>query len=70
MNIFMKCWDAEDRYSCNNLRIDGLKEVQNENLGQTELMLKSMIQEKLEVEDVILKQLTGSVTPITLPQQQ
>ena len=35
-----------------NLRIDGLQEVENETWEQTEKILKNMIQEKLEIEDV------------------
>ena len=42
----------EDRSRRDNLRIDGLKEVENEIWEQTNHSLKSMIQEKLEIEDV------------------
>ena len=35
--------DMEDRSRSDNLRIDGLKEVENETWEQTEQMLKSMI---------------------------
>ena len=44
--------DMEDRSRRDNLRIDGLKEVENEIWEQTNHSLKSMIQEKLEIEDV------------------
>ena len=47
-----KLRDIEDRSQCDNLRIDGLQEVENETWEQTEKILKSMIQEKLEIEDV------------------
>ena len=33
-------------------------------------MLKSMIQEKLEIKDIILKELTAWVAPITPRQEQ
>ena len=42
----------EDRSRRDNLRIDGLKEVENEIWEQTNHSLKSMIQEKLEIGDV------------------
>ena len=51
MNIFV-LRDIEDRSRCENLRIDGLQEVENETWKQTEKILKSMIQENLEIEDV------------------
>ena len=41
MNISVKSWPWQ-----NNLRIDGLKEVENETWEQTEQILKSMIQGK------------------------
>ena len=47
-----KLRDIEDRSRRYNLRIDGLQEVENETWEQTEKILKSMIQEKLEIEDV------------------
>ena len=47
-----KLRDIEDRSRHDNLRIDGLQEVENETWEQTEKILKSMIQEKLEIEDV------------------
>ena len=47
-----KLRDIEDRSRRDNLRIDGLQEVENETWEQTEKILKSMIQEKLEIEDV------------------
>ena len=42
----------EDRSWHNNLRIVGLKEVENETWEQTEQILKSMILEKIEIDDV------------------
>ena len=47
-----KLRDIEDRSRRDTLRIDGLQEVENETWEQTEKILKSMIQEKLEIEDV------------------
>ena len=47
-----KLRDIEDRSRRENLRIDGLQEVENETWKQTEKILKSMIQENLEIEDV------------------
>ena len=46
-----KLRDIEDRCQHNNLRIDGLQEVENETWEQTEKILKGMIQEKLEIQD-------------------
>ena len=42
----------EDRSRRENLRIYGLQEIENETWEQTKKILKSMIQEKLEIEDV------------------
>ena len=47
-----KLRDIEDRSRRYNLRIDGLQEVENETWEQTEKILKGMIQEKLEIQDV------------------
>ena len=47
-----KLRDIEDRCRRDNLRIDGLQEVENETWEQTEKILKGMIQEKLEIQDV------------------
>ena len=47
-----KLRDIEDRSRRENLRIDGLQEVENETWKQTEKILKSMTQEELEIEDV------------------
>ena len=44
--------DMENRCPSGNLRIDGLKEVENETWEQTKQIIKSMIYEKLEIEDV------------------
>ena len=59
MNIFVK----------GERRIDGLKEVENETWEQTEQILKSMIQEKLEIEDVNIERAhrVGNNTSSTLP---
>ena len=46
-----KLRDIEDRSRRDNLRIDGLQEVENETWEQTEKILKDMIQEKLEIQD-------------------
>ena len=42
----------EDRSQHGNLRVDGLKEVENETWEQIKQILKSIIQEKLEIEYV------------------
>ena len=47
-----KLRDIEDRCRRDNLRIDGLQEVENETWEQTEKILKGMIQEKLEIQDI------------------
>ena len=47
-----KLRDIEDRCRRDNLRIDDLQEVENETWEQTEKILKGMIQEKLEIQDV------------------
>ena len=47
-----KLRDIEDRSRRDNLRIDGLQEVENETWEQTEKILKGMIQEKLEIQDI------------------
>ena len=47
-----KLRDIEDRSRRNNLRLNGLQEVENKIWEQTEKILKSMIQEKLEIEDI------------------
>ena len=47
-----KLRDIEDRCRRDNLGIDGLQEVENETWEQTEKILKDMIQEKLEIQDV------------------
>ena len=49
-----KLRDIEDRSRRDNFRVDGLQEVENETLEQTENILKSMVQEKLEIEDIKL----------------
>ena len=63
--------DMEDRSRRDNLRIDGLKEVENETWEQTEQILKSMIQEKLEIEDANIERAhrvgnTNSTLPRTV----
>ena len=47
-----KLRDIEDKSRRDNFRIAGLQELENETWEQTEKILKSMIQEKLEIEDV------------------
>ena len=47
-----KLRDIGDRSRRDNLRIDGLQEVENETWEQTKKILRSMIQEKLEIEYV------------------
>ena len=44
-----KLRDIGDRSRRDNLRIDGLQEVENETWEQTKKILRSMIQEKLEI---------------------
>ena len=44
--------DMENRCPIGDRKIDGLKEVENETWGQTKQILKSMISENLEIEDV------------------
>ena len=71
MNISVKGWEMEDRSPRDNLRIDGLKKVGNETWEQTEQILKSMIQEKLEIEDVNIERAhrvgnTNSTLPRTI----
>ena len=43
-----KLRDIEGRCRCDNLRIDGLQELENETWEQTEKILKGMIQENLK----------------------
>ena len=50
-----KLRDMKDRSRRNNLRIDGLNDVKNETLKKIKQILKSMIQGKLEIEDVNIK---------------
>ena len=50
-----KLRDMKDRSRHNNLRIDGLNDVKNETLEKIKQILKSMIQGKLEIEDVNIK---------------
>ena len=50
-----KLRDMKDRSRRNNLRIDGLNDVKNETLEKIKQILKSMIQGKLEIEDVNIK---------------
>ena len=50
-----KLRDIEDRCRRDNLRIDGLQEVGNETWEQTEKILKGMMKEKLEIQDVIIE---------------
>ena len=47
-----KLRDMEDRSWCDYIRIHGLEEVENKAWEQMEQILKSMIEEKLEIEDV------------------
>ena len=66
-----KLRDMEDRSRRDDLRIDGLKEVENETWQQTEQILKSMIQEKLEIEDVNIERAhrvgnTNNASPRTI----
>ena len=42
--------------SMQHIRIDGLQEVENETWEQSEKILKGMIQEKLEIQDVNIDQ--------------
>ena len=58
----------EDRSRHDNLRIGGLKDVENETWEQEEQILKMMIQEKLEIEDVNFER--AQITPITPRQEQ
>ena len=50
-----KLRDMKDRSRRNNLRIDGLNDVKNETLEKIKQILKSMIEGKLEIEDVNIK---------------
>ena len=50
-----KLRDMKDRSRRNNLRIDGLNDVKNGTLEKIKQILKSMIQGKLEIEDVNIK---------------
>ena len=63
-----KLRDIVDRCRRDNLRIDGLQEVENETWEQTEKILKGMIQEKLEIRDINIERAhrVGS-TSNTLP---
>ena len=61
----------EDRFRGDNLRIDGLKEIENETWKESEQILKSMIQIKLEVEDVNIERAhrvgnTNNISPRTV----
>ena len=47
-----KLRDTEERSQRDNLRIDGLGEIENETWEQTKQILKIMVQEKLEMEDI------------------
>ena len=53
-NVYLceKLRDIEDRCRRDNLRIDGLQEVENETWEQTEKILKGMIQEKLGIQEL------------------
>ena len=47
-----KMRDLEDRSRRDNLRIDGLKEIDNETWEQTEEILQQMIRDVLELEGI------------------
>ena len=47
-----KLRDIDDRSRRDNLRIDGLQDVENKTWEQTQKILNSMIQEELEIEDI------------------
>ena len=66
-----KLRDIEDRSRRDNLRVDGLQEVENKTWEKTEKILKSMIQEKLETEDVNIERAhrmgnTSNIKPRTV----
>ena len=42
--------DYEDRSRCNNLKVDALKEVENEKQKQTDRILQEMIHDELQLE--------------------
>ena len=44
--------DLEDRSRRGNLRVEGLKEISNENWDQTEEILQQMIRDVLELEGI------------------
>ena len=44
--------DLEDRSRRGNLKVDGLKEISNENWDQTEEILQQMIRNVLELEGI------------------
>ena len=44
--------DLEDRSRRSNLRVEGLKEIDNENWDQTEEILQQMIRDVLELEGI------------------
>ena len=44
---FVRDRDLEDRSRCDNLRIDGVAEVENETWEQTEEILQNLFKEKL-----------------------
>ena len=47
--------DLEDRSSCDNLRIDGIAEVENETWEKTEEILQNLFQEKLQLENILVE---------------
>ena len=44
--------DLEDRSRCDNLKIDGIAEVENETCEQTEEILWNLFEEKLQLENI------------------
>ena len=44
--------DLEDRSRCDNLRIDGMAEVENERWEQTEKVLQNLFKKKLQLENI------------------
>ena len=50
-----KLRDMEDRSRRDNLRIDGLKEMENESWDQTEEALLKMIREKLDLDNIVVE---------------
>ena len=66
-----KLRDMKHRSRRNNLRIDGVKEVEIQTREQTKQILKGRIQEKLEIEDVNIERAhrvgnTNNISPRTV----